>query len=244
MSKTDLNAGLCTKDDRGYFSVTRWEIIKLIPSGNHKILDVGCGAGSTLRKLKELGKANEIVGIEINEDVARNSSDALDKLHIGDVETMDLPYPEKYFDYILFADVLEHLINPRRVLRIYRNLLRDDGYLIATIPNIKHYNVLMRLILFDEFRYSDTGILDRSHLRFFTKKEIIKMFQDEQFEVVDLIHLHVPIKPANEAAEKALSDLPSRLRYKSSLYINQCLAKSSFYAYQYLIKAKKGKVSR
>src|SRR5665647_1112893 len=212
MSKTDLKAGLHTNIDKAYFSNTRWEIIKLIPSGNHKILDVGCGAGGTLRKLKELGKANEIVGIEINEGVARNSSDALDELHIGDVETMDLPYPEKYFDYILFADVLEHLINPWRVLDIYRNLLKDDGYLIAILPNVRRYDVLMRLILFNEFRYSDEGILDRSHLRFFTKKETIKMFQDAQFEVVDLIHLHVRIKPACEAASKALSNLPSRLR--------------------------------
>jgi 2-polyprenyl-3-methyl-5-hydroxy-6-metoxy-1,4-benzoquinol methylase len=244
MSKTDVKDRPHTNTYNAYYSTTRWEIIKLIPSGSHKILDVGCGVGSTSRQLKELGKANEIVGIEINEEVARDSSDAIDKLHIGDVETMDIPYPEKYFDYILLADVLEHLIDPRGVLHKCKSLLLDDGYIIATFPNIKHYNVLIRMILFDEFRYSDAGILDRTHLRFFTKKEIIKMFQDEQFELVDLIHLHAPIKPTYEETDKVLSSLPSRLRYKSALYITQQLVKSSFGAFQYLLKAKKWEIAR
>jgi 2-polyprenyl-3-methyl-5-hydroxy-6-metoxy-1,4-benzoquinol methylase len=230
MSKTDVKDRPHTNTYNAYYSTTRWEIIKLIPSGSHKILDVGCGVGSTSRQLKELGKANEIV--------------AIDKLHIGDVETMDIPYPEKYFDYILLADVLEHLIDPRGVLHKCKSLLLDDGYIIATFPNIKHYNVLIRMILFDEFRYSDAGILDRTHLRFFTKKEIIKMFQDEQFELVDLIHLHAPIKPTYEETDKVLSSLPSRLRYKSALYITQQLVKSSFGAFQYLLKAKKWEIAR
>jgi 2-polyprenyl-3-methyl-5-hydroxy-6-metoxy-1,4-benzoquinol methylase len=104
-----------------------------------------------LRGLKALGKASEIVGIEINQKAVADSSDHLDGLFIGDVETIDLPYPDKYFDYILFGDVLEHLINPGVVLHKYKNLLSDDGYIIATIPNIKHYRVLLGLILFDEF---------------------------------------------------------------------------------------------
>jgi len=216
-------------------------MIQLIPVGNHKILEVGCGSGHTLKKLKELSKANETVGIEINEQVTQDLSDALDRLYIGDVETIDLPHTENYFDYILFGDVLEHLIDPRRVLHRFKSLLRDDGYILASIPNIKHYDVLLRLIFFDEFQYTDDGILDRSHLRFFTKKEILKMFADEKLEVVDLI----PVD-GNKPGKKRYKDtlftfLNSKLfSHLSSMQIfAMYFIDSSFYATQYIIKAKK-----
>ena len=95
MSKSALKTDLYGKKTR----LTRHRFdgrsIQLIPTGDHKILDVGCGAGQTLKKLKELSKANEIVGIEIDEQVTRDLSDTLDRLYVGDVETMDLPYTEK-----------------------------------------------------------------------------------------------------------------------------------------------------
>jgi 2-polyprenyl-3-methyl-5-hydroxy-6-metoxy-1,4-benzoquinol methylase len=217
LKKKDLKAELCLDKNETYFSGLRWEILGLIPPGDHRILDVGCGAGNLLNKLKESGKAREIVGIEINERLAGNLSSTLDKLYVGDVEIIDLPLAEEFFDYILFADVLEHLIDPWRVLHRYKRLLKNDGYMIATIPNIKNYHTLYRLIFFDDFEYKNEGVLDRSHLRFFTKREITKMFKDENFEVVDLIHLN--------ASGTALS----RLRNLSS-----------FFATQYLIKVKEG----
>ncbi len=241
LSKTDLKAELYRNKDEGYSSNIRWDMIQMISAGNHKILDVGCGAGHTLKKLKELGKANETVGIEINEQVTQDLSDTLDRLYVGDVETIDLPPTEKYFDYILFGDVLEHLIDPRRVLHIYKSLLRDDGYIIASIPNIKHYNVLLRLIFFDEFQYTDAGLLDSSHLRFFTKKEILKMFTDEKFDVVDLISVDGS-KPGKKFKDtlftflnsKLFSFLSQRLQILTMYFLD-----SSFYASQYIIKAKK-----
>lgn len=219
-------AELYEHKNQRYSSRIRWEIISLIPKGDHKVLDIGSGAGCTLRKLKALGKASEIVGIDINQKAAKDSSDHLDRLFIGDVETIDLPYPEKYFDYILLADVLEHLINPRKVLRKSRNLLSDDGYIIATIPNIKHYSILLGLVLFDEFKYTDNGVLDKSHLRFFTKKEIINMFRHEQLEVADLVCIQSP--PTR--VEKAL---------RASKIVRRLLDNNTFLAWQYLIKAKK-----
>jgi 2-polyprenyl-3-methyl-5-hydroxy-6-metoxy-1,4-benzoquinol methylase len=240
LSKTDLKAELYWNKDEGYSSNIRWDIIQLIPAGNHKILEVGCGAGHTLKKLKELGKAKETVGIEINEQVTRELSHTLDRLYVGDVETVDLPPTENCFDYILFGDVLEHLIDPRGVLHSYKSLLRYDGYIIASIPNIKHYSVLLRLIFFDEFQYTDAGILDRSHLRFFTKKEILKMFTDEKFEVVDLIPVDGS-KPGKRYKDTLFTFLNSKLfAHLSSLQIlTMYFLDSSFYAAQYIIKAKK-----
>jgi 2-polyprenyl-3-methyl-5-hydroxy-6-metoxy-1,4-benzoquinol methylase len=238
MPETRNIAELYRDKNQSYFSHVRWDIISLIQTGDHKILDVGCGAGRTLRELKALGKASEIVGIEINQKAAADSSDHLDGLFIGDVETIDLPYPDKYFDYILFGDVLEHLINPGVVLHKYRNLLSDDGYIIATVPNIKHYSVLLGLILFDEFKYTDGGLLDRSHLRFFTKKEIIRMFRDEQLEVADLFAIQ-----KQSSVEQALHSSKITSRVLDSVlrpaYRLSRLPQNSFFAFQYVIKAKK-----
>jgi 2-polyprenyl-3-methyl-5-hydroxy-6-metoxy-1,4-benzoquinol methylase len=225
MSKINLKAELYRDKDEVYFSDVRWDIIQFVPNGSHKILDVGCGAGNTLIKLKELGKANEVVGIEIDEKAIQGVPDTLDKLHVGDAETIDLPYTDKYFDYILFADALEHFINPWRALHKYKSLLKDGGYIIASVPNIKNYYILKRLIFHDEFRYSDWGTLDRSHLRFFTKKEIIKLLKDENLEVTNLIYLPVRTKAAKKAG---------KVTFSSGL-----LNKSSFFAKQYLIKARK-----
>ncbi len=228
MPETRNIAELYTDKNQNYFSNIKWEIIRLIPAGDHKILDVGSGAGCTLRKLKALRKASEIVGIEINRIAAADSSQYLDGLFIGDVETMDLPYSDKYFDYILFADVLEHLINPSDVLHKCKNLLSDDGYIIAIIPNIKHYSVLLGLILSDEFNYTKDGLLDISHLRFFTKKGIIRMFRDEQLEVADLIAIWQWFGMTR--VERALH---------SSKITSRLVDNNSFFAYEYLVKAKK-----
>jgi 2-polyprenyl-3-methyl-5-hydroxy-6-metoxy-1,4-benzoquinol methylase len=241
VSKTDLKAELYRNKNEAYSSLIRWDMIRLIPTGNHKFLDVGCGAGYTLKKLKELGKANEIVGIETNEQVTKGLSDTLDRLCIGDVETIELPRTEKYLDYILFGDVLEHVINPWRVLHRYKSVLRDNGYIIASIPNIKNYNVLIRLIFFDEFQYTDAGILDSSHLRFFTKLEIVKMFKDEKLQVVDLMPIYNTKLLGKKNENTPFPDQNSRLfSYLSRLRkLKKHLWGNSFYAGHYIIKAKK-----
>jgi len=218
MSKNELYL----EKDKTYFSYIRWDIINQVPEGNHRILDVGCGAGATLLKLKELGKASEIFGIEINEDIAGKLSPLLNGIIIGDIESIKLPFNEKYFDYILFGDILEHLINPDKILNQYKELLKDDGFIIATIPNIKHFNILLRLIILDEFKYVDEGILDKSHLRFFTKKEIENLFMRNKFKIVE-------INPI----------IYGRIKILKNLFRNKILPGGSFFALQYLIKARK-----
>lgn len=216
---------LYTKKDKNYFSNIRWNIIDLIPEGNHRVLDVGCGDGATLKKLREMGKASEIFGIEINEDIVENLSQDLDKIIIGDVELIEPQFNNDYFNYIIFADILEHLIDPDKILHQYKKFLKDDGYIIASIPNIKYFSILLRLIIFDEFKYVDDGILDRSHLRFFTKKETKKMFQNENLKIIHIEpNFWWPIKIIDDKIFNVFSKfLPGR----------------SFFTIQYIIKARK-----
>ena len=209
-----------------YYSNIRWRIIDLIPEGSNRILEVGCGTGSTLIKLKELHKAQEIYGLELNGEVLQEHIKDIDKVIIGDVERVEPPFQEEFFDYIIFADVLEHLIEPEEVLKRYMKYLKKDGAIIASIPNIKNYTVLFDLVIRDRFEYRDAGILDRSHLRFFTKKEIVDMFERTGMHITEMrSNLSFPMN----AMDKMLNTLISK--HKIPGY--------SFFTIQYFVCAKK-----
>lgn len=169
-----------------YFSSVRWDIISLIPDGDHRVLEIGCGNGNTLITLQKLNKAREIVGVEINYDNLRGNCDQLDAFLVGDVEEIEPTFEEDYFDYIIFGDVLEHLMDPASVLKRYSSFLKSAGYIIASIPNIKNYRVLLDLVLYDKFEYADAGILDRSHLRFFTRREMCSLFEQADLNVISV----------------------------------------------------------
>lgn len=143
------------------------KIIKYVGS-NKKVLDVGCGAGY----LGEIFKKNGcyVVGIESDYDRARVAEKVLDKLIIDDIENIeDLDYPDNYFDVIVLADILEHLKSPDTVLIRLRKYLNKDGYIVISLPNIARIDIRLKLLC-GNFNYEDTGILDKTHLRFFTKK--------------------------------------------------------------------------
>lgn len=209
-----------------YYSGIRWDIIDLIPEGNHRILEVGCGAGNTLLKLKEIHKAQEIYGLEMNEGIAQAHIKDVDRVIVGDVEKIDPPFPDEFFDYIIFGDVLEHLIEPKKILKKYAKYLKMDGMIVASIPNIKNYTVLFDLIVRDKFEYRDSGILDRTHLRFFTRKEIINMFRRANLDIsVIRSNLSFPLN----IVDAKLCHFISRHR----------LPGSSFFTIQYIVCAKR-----
>src|ERR1700730_12448250 len=167
----------------GYFYSTRPELIPLVPPTAVRILDVGCGEGSFARSLRaaRTGSKLEIVGVEFCESAAEIAASAVDRLFVGDAEQVELRY-ENYFDCVVFADVLEHLIDPWRMLRRTRTLLQSNGTIIASIPNIQHWSVLANLMR-GHWEYSEHGIMDNTHLRFFTKKSIRDLFTSTGFRL-------------------------------------------------------------
>lgn len=168
---------------RDYYSNVREELIGMVDKGKNKILELGCGTGNTGYALKEVGAAKEVIGIELVPKVAQEAKMKLDKVICGDVEVIDLPFEEEYFDYILCGDVLEHLRDPWLVLKKIKPYLKRGGYIIASIPNIRHWRILRDLIFKGKWQYTREGILDDTHLRFFTRREIIKLFQTADFEI-------------------------------------------------------------
>lgn len=175
------------KDERDphYYSHARDDLIRLIPAGTTKVLEVGCGAGMTGKALREKG-FEKIVGIEINEEVARGGRAYYDQIVIGDVEKIRLPFEKEYFDCILYGDVLEHLVNPWEVLKDHQTILKKGGAIICSIPNVRNYRILNNLIFRGRWEYTDDGILDRSHLRFFTLDSIQGMLKEAGFEIEGL----------------------------------------------------------
>jgi 2-polyprenyl-3-methyl-5-hydroxy-6-metoxy-1,4-benzoquinol methylase len=129
----------------------------------------------------------EVFGVEIDPHAAKQAEPHYKEVVVGNIEKDALPFSKGFFDCILYGDVLEHLVDPWKVLRSHREILRDDGIIICSIPNIRYYKVLTPLILNGRWEYVDLGIMDRTHLRFFTLGTIQDMFRETGFEIKKVI---------------------------------------------------------
>ncbi|AFY62542.1 class I SAM-dependent methyltransferase [Synechococcus sp. PCC 6312] len=168
-----------------YFNSDRIEMLAFIPSFSKKILDIGCANGRFATLVKDKFGV-EAWGIEINPEAARIASQHLDKVLHKDILDALNDLPEKYFDCIIFNDVLEHLIDPYTVLKKVKKNLSNEGVVIASLPNIRHAPVLYELLVKGNWDYQDYGVLDRTHLRFFTRKSIKKMFEEQGYTILKM----------------------------------------------------------
>ena len=172
--------------NRAYYESKREDLIKFIPTDARHILDVGCGAGATGQMLKSGRKgAVEVIGIECNPAIGEIATKILDKVFIGDVEEISLPFTERYFDCIIYGDVLEHLLNPWDLLKKHCLMLKKGGHIVASIPNIAHYRIV-KMLKKKEWNYDNAGVIDKTHLRFFTIKSIRKMFKDADLRILKI----------------------------------------------------------
>lgn len=153
-----------------YFAHARKEIQPLLPQHCGCVLEVGCGSGATLGWLRQEHHAVRTVGIEIAEAAAEKARSIADEVHCLDFERHALPGGTQQFDLILCLDVLEHMVDPWAVLdRLATQHLVKGGTLIVSLPNVRHYSVVLPLLFAGRWNYEDAGLLDRTHLRFFTK---------------------------------------------------------------------------
>jgi len=159
-----------------YYKNIRKDLIPLIPEKANCILEVGCGEGMTGKELKKRVGVF-VAGIELNENAAELAGDVLDDVIAGDIEKIEIPYNPASFDCIIFADVLEHLVDPLSALQKVKKVLKKDGTIIMSIPNVQFYGVVHELIE-GNWTYQKEGILDETHLRFFTLKEIEKLVKN------------------------------------------------------------------
>lgn len=165
-----------------YYHNTRPELQALIPENARAVLDVGCGAGAFGGDLKRR-RGIEVTGVELFAEAAAIAAEQLDNVIVADLDTLQrLPYPRGHFDAMVFGDVLEHVHDPHRLLRALRPHLADDGLIVCSIPNVKHWSVLAPLLVHDRWQYEDQGLLDRTHVHFFTLEQINRMLVETGFE--------------------------------------------------------------
>lgn len=166
-----------------YYSKVNQNIVKMISGCDNVVLDVGCGHGALGHALKCCGSAKCVIGIEKNPDAAKVAREYIDDVICMDVQELILEQ-EDYFDYIILSHVLEHLYEPMRVLERLRRPLKRGGRIIVGLPNIRYWRILRDLIFFDKWEYCEAGILDSTHVRFFTQKSAKRLLLDADFSIV------------------------------------------------------------
>jgi 2-polyprenyl-3-methyl-5-hydroxy-6-metoxy-1,4-benzoquinol methylase len=170
-----------------YFEDENLALLRHSPRGG-RVLDVGCGSGLLGVRLRALG--NTVWGIDSAEDIAELAAQRLDHFVLADVTDGDRVAQllgEERFDTIVFADVLEHLPDPVKALRSHQRFLTPGGRVLVSVPNIAVWNVRLGL-LFGRFEYTPTGTLDRTHLRFFTRANLLRALHeaDLRAETIDV----------------------------------------------------------
>ena len=163
--------------DSEYFSVVRSEVAALLPRSTRRVLDVGCASGATVAFLKQRGLCEYAYGIELRPDVAELARGHVDRIFVADADGVDLDVAPASLDAILCLDVLEHLRNPWSFVRRIEGLLAPGGVLVASIPNARHYRVSFGLLFGGRWRYEDSGVLDRTHLRFFVRSTAVELVE-------------------------------------------------------------------
>ena len=164
-----------------YFTEARQEMLSFVPTNCRRLLDVGCGTGTFGASLKQIRKI-EVWGVEPFASAAAIAAGKLDRVITGPFGP-ETDLPAGAFDCIVFNDVLEHMVEPELALRYAKLLLSAGGAILASIPNVRQFPLLWQLGVRGSWEYGDCGILDRTHLRFFTKSSILRMFQNEGYAV-------------------------------------------------------------
>lgn len=172
-----------------YFSNVRLDLLELIPKDyrNGNLLEIGAGSGATLMFAKQNHYASKVTGIDIQSiNHSYQSHSEIDQFVIGNIEQDDLFFTQQPYDVIICGDVLEHLVNPWQTIRKLKSYLSKDGIIIASVPNFREIGTLTKICLTGDFSYQDSGVLDRTHLRFFCKKNIKELFVHNNFQILSI----------------------------------------------------------
>ena len=159
-----------------YYRHLNTRFLKILPQGLGRVLEFGCSAGLLCENYKKENPNTVWHGVEIMSDAAEYAKDRLDEVWVMDANKLihkQEMLTQKY-DAIIYGDVIEHLIDPVKSLPHHLELLADDGELIACIPNIQHWTIVKDLLK-GKWEYADSGLLDNTHLRFFTRESIASL---------------------------------------------------------------------
>jgi 2-polyprenyl-3-methyl-5-hydroxy-6-metoxy-1,4-benzoquinol methylase len=186
------------------------KLLALVGEGK-RVLDIGCSSAYLARPL--VARGCTVVGIEQDPVAAEEAREVCAEVLVGDAETIDFPFEPTSFDVVLCGDLIEHLRDPERFLARVRPLLRADGRLVLTTPNVANWANRLGLLA-GRWRYTDRGILDRTHLHLFTRATLVETLRRAGYRVAELDYT-VPVpgvgSPRIEGAAHAIGRLRPQL---------------------------------
>jgi 2-polyprenyl-3-methyl-5-hydroxy-6-metoxy-1,4-benzoquinol methylase len=178
-----------------YFNADRDDFLQFLNSAGKfgEVLDIGCAAGSLGSRLVESDLAEAVDGIEINPAAAAKASQRLRTVWHGSVEDLLPKIPLPAYSLIIMADSLEHLVDPWQVLRDLQENSSPETKIAVSVPNLREKNVILPLLFQGRFQYQDAGVMDRTHLHFFTRSSLIALLSDTGWSV-EKIHPNIKQK--------------------------------------------------
>ena len=189
MVPSQTSSPLQTRYEEKYEDRPRMELMGLLDFPFRDVLEIGCGGGATGEVIKRDHPDVTYCGVEIDANAAAHARRVLDRVVRGDIERMsleDYDIPRNGFDLIILADVLEHLYDPWKVMRMLRDYLRPGGLVVASIPNTQNIRLVQGLVN-GFWTYAQAGLLDATHIRFFTLVEIGRLFSGSGYMIDQLI---------------------------------------------------------
>jgi len=188
-----------------YFEDVNWGLLRLWGDrSGREVLDVGCGFATTSQYIQR--RANRVVGVESSGEAVVVARQRIQQVIHADLTRLDDvrgAIGGRRFDTIIFADVLEHLPWPLSVLRSYLELLKDDGTVIVSLPNVGLWSVRLAH-LFGAFNYEETGVLDQTHLRFFTRRTALRLLDAANLQPIARTYNPGLVRPFVPLAKKLL----------------------------------------
>jgi SAM-dependent methyltransferase len=171
-------------DTDKYHTKERRELLRFVPVTCRTLLDVGCASaqfGALLKQERDI----EVWGVEVDPGVASVASTKIDRV-INAYFSSDIELPDSYFDAITFNDCLEHFPDPFPPLALAKRKLKPGGTLICSLPNVRYADNLRHLILEMDWKYEEWGVRDKTHLRFFTRKSMIRTIEEAGYSIISV----------------------------------------------------------
>lgn len=181
-----------TMEYDNYYSQNRKEMLEFLPNIFTNILEIGCGQGEFGDLVKKTYNT-KYTGIELDNDAAKVAQKRLDTVLVGDVFEQLLVLPDNTYDLLICNDIIEHLSAPELLFQAIRVKMKPNSILVCSIPNIRALGNLLHLLINKDFRYTNYGILDKTHLRFYTQKSIIRLLEENDFTILNIKGIN-PIK--------------------------------------------------
>ena len=207
------------------------DLLRIIPQSSNNIIEIGCSSGALAREFKKNLNHVNWIGVEIDASYAEFANRHCDRTIIANIDDCDLDFYKEFTDRDcwIFGDTLEHFKDPWAVLKSIRTVIPKNGSVVACIPNAQHWSLIVRLAIGD-FRYEDSGLLDRTHLRWFTRQSIIELFSTQGFKLVEGIP-RIFDEPDREKYLPLLAEFAKTCGVSPELVVNDAIP------LQYVIRA-------